>query len=384
MSSGEILAWHYATRKPARVAWHDGRINSITPSATSPARDVWLMPSLFDVQINGYAGIDFQQDGVTEAELLHAARALREDACARFFLTLTTDEWPRMMGRLRRYAELRRGNTELQQAIVGFHIEGPFLSREPGFHGAHDPAVMINPTPEHVREVRDIAGDVPLLLTLAPECPGALEAIALAKALGITISLGHTDAPLETLRAAVAAGATGFTHLANGCPRELDRHDNIIWRVAELHQLSYVSLIPDGIHVSPALFRVLIRDILRNRLPFYTTDAMAAAGAPPGTYRLGRLTLEVGADRIVRHPGRTNFAGSALRPIDGVRRAAAMVGWQWDIEWGALSSRPAEFVGVENGVSLNDPATFCLVEASGSSLQASTCWNGEWIEPRQP
>src|SRR5205823_8128399 len=101
-------------------------------------------------------------------------------------------------------------------------------------------------------------GDDLLLLTLSPERPSALNAIALAVSLGIKISLGHTNASAEVLRQAVAAGATGFTHLANGCPRELDRHDNILWRVFDMSGLM-VSLIPDQIHVSAPLFRLCHR-----------------------------------------------------------------------------------------------------------------------------
>src|SRR6185503_10764071 len=103
--------------------------------------------------------------------------------------------------------------------------------------------------------------------------------------------------------------------LANGCPRELDRHDNILIRVCDSEGLT-VSLIPDGIHVPPLAFRVLHKAL--NGPIYYTTDAMAAAGAGPGHYRIGPTEVEVGDDQIVRQPGKTNFAGSALRPFDGV------------------------------------------------------------------
>src|SRR5262249_35277760 len=141
-------------------------------------------------------------------------------------------------------------------------------------------------------------GDDPVLLTVAPERNGALRAIELAVAHAITVSLGHTNAPTEILRRAVAAGARAFTHLGNGCPRTLDRHDNILWRVFETPGLM-VSLIPDRIHVSPPFFRLAHR-VLGSESIYYTTDAMSAAGSPPGSYRLGHLKLEVGADQVVR------------------------------------------------------------------------------------
>lgn len=287
----------------------------MNPSAT---------PALFDPQVNGYAGVDFQQDGLTPEQILTAVRAWRRDGGDRFFLTLITDAWPRLVARLRHLRALRDSHPELTQGIAGWHIEGPFLSDRPGFHGAHDPAVMRDPVAADFAELAGAVAGQPLLLTVAPERRGCLDAIREATRLGIRVSLGHTDAPSTVLREAVAAGATGFTHLGNGCPQQLDRHDNILWRVLEIEGLT-IGLIADGIHVAPALFRLLHRLVPADRL-YYTTDAMAAAGAPPGHFTIGRLEVEVGADGIVRQPGRTNFAGSALSAGDVAVRALRMLG----------------------------------------------------------
>jgi N-acetylglucosamine-6-phosphate deacetylase len=283
-----------------------------------------VTPGVFDPQVNGYAGVDFQRDDVMASSLRTAAAAWRRDGGGRFFLTLITDAWPALVERLRRFRAFRAADPELQQVIAGWHVEGPFLSEKPGFCGAHDASVMRDPTPDLIRELRDAAGDDPLLITLAPERKGAIDAIALASELGIQVSLGHTDASAADLRDAIEAGATAFTHLGNGCPQTLDRHDNIVWRVLDAPGLR-VGLIADGIHVSPALFRLIHRVLPPDRI-YYTTDAMAAAGAPPGRFTLGRLQLEVGADGVVRQPGRTNFAGSSLRPSEIAPRANAMLG----------------------------------------------------------
>jgi N-acetylglucosamine-6-phosphate deacetylase len=364
MADGEICARHYASGQPTRVGWQDGIITRIETLSTAPEVDIWLAPTLVDLQVNGFAGIDLQQDGLTVEQLLTAARGLRAAGCARFLLTLVTDEWPRLTAKLRAARVLRSKSTELQQAIAGWHIEGPFLSAEPGYHGAHNPALMLDPTLDHIRELRMLASADPLLLTLAPERKGAPEAIALAKSLGIKVSLGHTNASAEVLRQSVEAGATGFTHLGNACPQQLDRHDNILWRAIETPGLT-VSLIPDRTHVSPALFR-LIHRALGNESIYYVTDAMAAAGAPPGRYTIGPLELEVGSDQIVRQPGRRNYAGSALRAIDGVRRAAAMLHCSWSDVWDGFSVRPARFVGIQHGLAAGCPANFCLVRTDGA------------------
>jgi N-acetylglucosamine-6-phosphate deacetylase len=364
MNAGEIHAFHYAARQPVRVRWADGRIVEITSVADKPPRELWLAPPLVDLQINGYAGVDFQQDDLTGDDLLLSVRALRRDGCAYFLLTLITDEWARLIARLKHLRRLRESSPELRDAIIGWHIEGPFLSDKPGFCGAHNPARMRDPKPEDIRELRAASGTDRVLITIAPERTGAVEAIQLATSLGLRASLGHTDADAETLQRAVSAGATGFTHLTNGCARELDRHENILWRVCDTPGLS-VSFIPDGIHVPPRAFRLLHK--LLDGPVYYTTDAMAAAGAGPGKYRLGGLELEVGADQIVRQPGKTNFAGSALRPIDAVFRAAKMLNQPWQECWRRISEVPARFVGFENNLSVG-ARSFCVVDPGAASV----------------
>jgi N-acetylglucosamine-6-phosphate deacetylase len=357
MSEGEICARDFATGQPLQLRWRAGFITEAKAAADAP-KDLWVAPGLVDLQINGYGGVDFQQDDLTAADLLKAVHQLRSAGCTRFFLTLITDDWRKLTSRLRHLRDVRSQNKELETAIAGWHIEGPFLSSEPGFHGAHDPSLMLDPTPEHIRELRQITSQTPLLLTIAPERKGAVEAIALATSLRMKVSLGHTNASAEQLKRAIAAGASMFTHLGNGCPRELDRHDNILWRIFETPGLT-AGLIPDRIHVSEPLFRLIHRE-MRSSV-YYTTDAMAAADAGPGNYTLGKLKVEVGKAEIVRQPGKTNFAGSALRPIDGVFRAAEMLGCPWQEAWKLNSIVPARLMGLPCGLEAGRAADFSVL-----------------------
>ena len=367
MQSQIVSGRHYATREAIDVHCLDGIVTAIEPASKPLGDEVWIAPALVDLQINGFAGVDFQSDDLTSDELIRATRELRAAGCTRFFFTLITDHWPRLLARLSRVRVMRDQSDELRSGIAGWHIEGPFLSPVPGFCGAHNPECMTDPAPAHIRELRAIAGSDPLLITVAPERSGAIEAIELAVSLGIKVSLGHTNASAETLTQAVRAGATGFTHLANGCPKDLDRHDNILWRAFETSGLT-VSLIPDRIHVSPALFRLMHR-VLKWESIYYTTDAMSAAGAPPGRYKIGRLELEVGADQIVRLPGKPNFAGSALRPVEGIFRAAQMLGRPWQEVWDGLSAHPANFMNLPDGLEVGLPALICVITAKQNELR---------------
>jgi N-acetylglucosamine-6-phosphate deacetylase len=381
-SSETLTARRFDTGQPVRLTIRKNSVTNVEPVAGA-AENVWLAPALFDPQVNGFAGVDFQDDALTKDNLLKAVRALRSAACGQFFLTLTTDEWPALIERLKRARSLRRSSHELQSAIAGWHIEGPFLSAEPGYHGAHDPRLMLDPTPEHIRELRSAAGEDPLLVTLSPEREGSIPAIQLAVSLKIRVSLGHTDATAETLAAAVKAGATSFTHLGNGCPQKLDRHDNILLRVLETPGL-IASLIPDTIHVSPPMFRLLHAGIERvstgsprDRI-CYTTDAMSAAGAPPGRYRIGKIETEVGADKIVRMPGGSNFAGSALRPIESVFNAARMLDCSWRDAWTRASLAARRYAGV---TTKQEGAPFCLLVVEDNDFKSGQLFaDGERIE----
>ena len=319
------LEWRLAAWNPAH-------------NANSNSASCWIAPALVDVQINGYGGVDLQSDSIDLSRLLKLCAALHRDGCGFFFPTLITDEWPRMMRRLAFLKRLREEHPFTRGMIGGWHLEGPFLSDRPGFHGAHNPRFMQDPTPAHIEAVKAITGNDPVLITLAPERPGAVEFTRLAVSEGFIVCLGHTDASIEQLRECVQAGATAVTHLGNAVPQNLHRHDNVLWRILDTEGLS-ASLIPDGVHLPDPVLRSIWRIKGSDRL-FFTTDAMAGAGAPPGRHRIGHLEVEVGSDRIVREPGSSNFAGSALEPAKGVQLAAEALKLPWQETWRAFSEAP--------------------------------------------
>ena len=360
MAKGEIHAWNILDRQPVLAKWDDGIFTDFTRTTESPAQNKWIGPPLVDLQVNGFAGVDFQQDELTAEKLLHATNALGQAGCGRFFFTLITDNWEAMIRRLAKAKRHRDANQALDQAIAGWHIEGPFLSAEPGYCGAHSPDLMLDPTPEQLEEIWEITSDDPVLLTMAPERESGLSAFAKARELGFRVSIGHTNAPGHIMRRVSADGSTGFTHLGNGCPVELKRDDNILWRALDTPGLTY-SLIPDRWHVSPALFRILHRLIDRDTL-YYTTDAMAAAGSAPGKYSLGHLELEVGPEEIVRLPGTPNLAGSALTPINAIRHAADMLRCDWQEIWRNYSTIPAQFAKLSDGYEPGARAEFVEIE----------------------
>jgi len=160
-------------------------------------------------------------------------------------------------------------------------------------------------------------GGLVRLVTLAPERDAGLAVTQMLADTGVVVSAGHCDASVDELRAAVDAGLTMFTHLGNGCPLQLPRHDNIIQRVLSFRDRLWIAFIADGVHIPFFALGNFLRIVGPERA-IVVTDAMAAAGLGPGKYRLGRRELTVGDDMIARAP-EGHLAGSTA----GMPRMAA-------------------------------------------------------------
>jgi N-acetylglucosamine-6-phosphate deacetylase len=261
--------------------------------------------------------VDFQQTDLSAADLRRAVDGLARHETSRFFLTLITDSIDSLCAKLENIERIRSADPVVSEAVCGYHIEGPWLSPEPGYRGAHDPQHMGPPNISDFDLMQKAAGGQIKLLTMAPELPRSADVIRHVVRSGVQVSLGHTNASDADIDAVIAAGARFCTHLGNGVPAQMHRHDNVTQRLLARDELT-AFFIPDGIHLPPFVLKNFFRAKPRGKALF-TTDCMAAAGAPPGRYRIAHHELEVGGDRVVRSPGTSNFAGSALSPDEGVR-----------------------------------------------------------------
>ncbi len=299
---------------------------------------------LFDLQVNGFAGIDFQSPSLKQSELEFACEQLRRRQTGGILLTLITAPIPQLCRQLEKIENWRQQSHLLADTIAGYHLEGPFISDEPGYCGAHPAQATLDPTPKDVSRLVDAAGGQLRLMTLAPERKGAPEAIRALVDMNVVVSLGHTNAGSAAIDQAVEAGATLCTHLGNGVPLNLPRHDNIIQRLLSRDEL-IACFIPDGIHIP---FPVL-KNFIRAKSPqqvIFTTDSMAAAGAPPGDYTLGRMHVQVGPDGVARQPEGGGLAGSSLCPDEAVENLTHHLGYTRAEAESALGSRVLEVLGI--------------------------------------
>lgn len=272
-----------------------------------------MMPAggYVDLQVNGYGGVDFNQDGLTPESLRRACEALRRDNVSAVLATIITDHVDVMCRRLGQLTRLRDRDELARSVIAGIHIEGPFLNQTDGYRGAH-PADAVMPGDVHVMErLLDAAGGAARLVTLAPERDPRMAVTRMLVRRGVTVSAGHSDCSLNQLDEALDAGLTMFTHLGNGCPMVMDRHDNIVHRVLSRADRLWVCVIADGVHVPYFVLGNYLKAIDPDRC-IVVSDAMAAAGLGPGRHRIGRWDTVVGADLAAWAPGKQHLLGSAM------------------------------------------------------------------------
>jgi N-acetylglucosamine-6-phosphate deacetylase len=277
--------------------------------------------------------------------MVAAVECLREHRTAGILFTLVTDEVETLCRKLENIESIRQRDERVASVIKGYHLEGPWITTEPGYHGAHPVDKVQPPSLSDYRRLKDAAGGRLKLITLAPEVDGAMAIVNAAVSDGIRVSLGHTNASEEAIDEAIEAGATLATHVGNAVPIEMHRHDNIIQRLLARDEL-IACLIPDGLHLPPFVLKNYFRAKPAGRV-FFTTDCMAAAGAGPGRYTVGPHVVDVGDDGIVRLPGDRRFAGSSLTLDRGVENIANWLDLDVDAAVEICSTLPAEFFGID-------------------------------------
>lgn len=264
-----------------------------------------------DLQVNGYGGVDFNQDDLTLEQLRTACLRLQADQVGGILATIITEQLPLMERRIRRLVELREKDPLLQEMIVGLHIEGPFISPRDGYRGAH-PLDAVRPAElDAMKLLLDAGQGLVRYITLAPEHDAGFAVTQYLAAQGIAIAAGHSDASYEQLIGAVDAGLTLYTHLGNGCPGQMARHDNIVQRVLSLREKFWITFIADGAHI-PWFALANYLDLVGDDRAIIVTDAIAPAGLGPGRYTLGRWDLQIGDDLVARSLDGSHLVGSAL------------------------------------------------------------------------
>jgi N-acetylglucosamine-6-phosphate deacetylase len=309
-----------------------------------------LVPGFVDIHVHGALGVDFATVGADPAAAIdHHNRSGSTSIVA----SVATGDWPGTLDRLRELAPLVADGT-----LAGLHLEGPFLSH--ARRGAHDPALLRHPDASAVSAAIDAADGALTVVTVAPELPGALDAVAQLVGAGVRVAIGHTDAAADVVRRAVDAGATVVTHLFNGMPPLHHRAPGPVG-VALADASLVLELIGDGHHVDDVAIDA-VRNAASHRY-VVVSDAMAATGLGDGRYELAGSHVVVSqgvamlADGSSLAGSTTPVAGAVARLLDRGAPLAEVVA--------ATSVTPARALG------LRDPALVVGARADLLALDGS-------------
>jgi N-acetylglucosamine-6-phosphate deacetylase len=280
-----------------------------------------ITEGLFDLQVNGYAGVDFNDPSITADAVDHALEAMLESGVTGCLPTIITAHAIELEERFRALDGALAASRLGASMVPGYHLEGPFLDDGPGYHGCHPPDAMCDPDISLIDRLSSLIRRPILLLTLAPERAGAGALIRALNTAGKTIAVGHSAASYQDIAKAAEAGMSLSTHLGNGLPATLPKLENTLLAQLAEPRLS-ACLIADGHHVPPDALRAIVRLKSRNNC-ILVTDAVLAAAAEPGSYRFAGMEVVLSDDGSVRLPGGSCLAGSALQLDQAVRNVVA-------------------------------------------------------------
>lgn len=328
-----------------------GRIVAINAADASLRADLggeslYVAPGFVDLQINGYAGIDWNDATTPPERIAEAVRKLRATGATSLYPTVITGSSEHITGCIAALARAMDRYPEVGRACPGLHLEGPYISPEDGARGAHPAQHARPPDWNEFRRWQDACGGRIRLLTLAPEWPEAIDFIERAARSGVTVALGHTAAAPARIAEAVRAGARMSTHLGNGSHAVLPRHENYIWAQLAEDGLA-ASFIADGHHLPPYVLKCLLRAKGAER-SILVTDAIAAAGLGAGRRRLGDVEIEVSDAGRVSLPGTPYMAGSVLEMHRAVANAVRFAGVTLDEALRMAGPNPAKLMGIDD------------------------------------
>ncbi len=333
-----------------------------------------LSPGFTDLQVNGFAGVDFNDPSAPEEEIGRAIRELFACGVTRFLPTVITGAPEDMLGSFRNLVRAKE-RIEEGAAIEGFHVEGPHISPEDGPRGAHPRRWVRRPDLHEFHRMQDAARGLIRIVTLSPEWGEAPRYIEGVVKDGVVASIGHTNATGQQIADAVSAGATMSTHLGNGAHQKLHRHPNYIWEQLAEDRLA-AGFIVDGIHLDRAFLTTAVRAKGPARR-FLVTDAAAPAGCAPGTYRLGEQEVELTADDRVLLARERRLAGSALKMNRGVANLMRLAGLTLAEALAMATVNPARAAGVagrQAGLAVGERGDVVEFTAADGAVQIQRTW----------
>jgi len=322
----------------------DGKIIQLERLPESDeAPGVYLAPGLIDLQINGFAGVDFSDQELSTEDMQKATRALWKAGITSYLPTVITADGKSL---LKSFDLLSRATSdpEISASIPGYHLEGPYISPVKGFRGAHLEKFIRPPDWKEFTGLQKASQNRIRLITVAPDMEEAIPFIRNCTGSGVLVSLGHHNGTSDQIKKAADAGASLSTHLGNGCANMINRHNNPLWPQLAEDRLS-VTLIADGFHLNQDELKTFygMKGIERTIL---VSDALDLAGLPPGEYTRGERQVVLTQD-VVKFPAENVLAGAASPISTCVMNMMKFTGCSLAEAIRMASTNPAKFLGLD-------------------------------------
>jgi N-acetylglucosamine-6-phosphate deacetylase len=357
------------------IVIENGFISKLTPGKEEASagdeiieeEKLLVTPGLVDIHVHGALGFD--ANDATEEANINIARFLSTHGVTSYCATTYSGTKQNLIASIQTITKTSWPSNGARQ--IGLHMEGPFLCSK--FCGAQPKSVLRNASIEEIIEWKD-AGQIKLI-TLAPERPGSLEAIRFCAQNSITTVVGHSEATYDQMISAADAGLSQSTHTFNGMPPLHHRNPGVIGAVLTDDRI-YAQIIPDGIHLHPAIVKLVVNAKTPNRT-IIITDAIRAAGLADGFSDLGGqlLTIKDGAPYLQSG----SLAGSMLTMDTAVRNVMNFTGLPFNVVLPMATSTPASSIGLQDKIGTLKSGTYADIVFWDDQFRiVKTMISGQW------
>ena len=312
MMRDKIEGLHYKNGKPVSIEIVDGKISRVIEKEQledSQYEDVFVAPGLIDNQVNGYNSIGFSASNLTIEGVRSVTQSLWKFGVTTYLPTLITGPHEKLVENFSLLVSAAH-DPDIGVSIPGFHLEGPYISAEDGYRGAHNREWVRPPDWDEFFKLNEAAENKILQITIAPEVDGAMDFIQNCTKNGIIAAIGHHNASTQIIHQAIDCGAVIATHLGNGCSNMIHRHNNPLWAQLADDRLM-ASIIVDGFHLRPEEVQVFYK-VKGSEQLVLISDITEFAGMPPGEYPWNGDTLVVTPEGMIHYPDQNVLAGASF------------------------------------------------------------------------
>jgi N-acetylglucosamine-6-phosphate deacetylase len=373
----EIYARNLLTQEPEHIVVNNGVLSLDSdrfsgrdfPSSTNQQNFV-SVPGLVDLQVNGYGGRDYSSTSLSPDDVARVCEQMLTIGTLYHLPTIITRPQDIILRNLKTLEAARNREPTINACILGYHIEGPYISEIDGPRGAHDADYIRNPDIGEYREWQAASNNRLRIVTIAPERPGSIAFIERLVEDGVVAAIGHSAASPDEIRTAVAAGASMSTHLGNGSHRTIPRLHNYIWEQLAADNLT-AGVIADGFHLPDAVIKTIGRTKELHRIVL-VSDLSPMAGLSPGSYTWDKVEIEVAQDGSIQVGGSPFFAGAWRSLASAVPVFMRAAGASLADTVALATTAPARLIGLGSWyhkLSTGDSVTVFTIEGESLSTR---------------